>query len=142
MAKQEKEIPGILVVTHGDCGKEIIKSAEMIIGTQKHVKALSLLPGIDPEEFLTEVQKGLEGMADGSLVMSDLFGGTPSNVSAALIGYMNIAAVTGINLAMFIEAIVLRCNMAGEELAEAVLKAGREGCKNVGQELKSLDNVI
>ncbi|WP_110954315.1 PTS sugar transporter subunit IIA [Anaerosinus massiliensis] len=136
MSEYQHAIPGILVITHGIFGEELIKSAEMIVGAQENVKALSLLPGMDPADLIIDVQTILDTMPEGSLIMSDLFGGTPSNVSAAVASQRKIAAVAGVNLCMLIEALSLRFSMRGEELAEAVIQSGKSGCKNILTELE------
>lgn len=141
MPKEENTVPGILVITHGSFGEEIIKSAEMIIGAQENVKALSLMPGMDPTDFIVDVQAVLNTMPEESLVMSDLFGGTPSNVSAAVASQYKVIAVAGLNLCMLIEALSLRFSMRGEELAEAVIQAGQLGCKNILKELRAVEDL-
>lgn len=141
MPKEENTIPGILVITHGSFGEEIIKSAEMIIGAQENVKALSLMPGMDPADFIVDVQAVLNTMPEESLIMSDLFGGTPSNVSAAIASQYKVIAVAGLNLCMLIEALSLRFSMRGEELAEAVIQAGQLGCKNILKELRAVEDL-
>ena len=142
MPKEENTVPGILVITHGNFGEEIIKSAEMIIGAQENVKALSLMPGMDPADFIVDVQTVLNTMPEGSVVMSDLFGGTPANVSAAVASQYKVIAVAGLNLCMLIEALSLRFSMCGEELAEAVIQAGQSGCKNILKELRAVEDLL
>lgn len=134
--EQEKQIPGILIVTHGNFGEELIKSAEMIVGAQQNVKALSLLPSVDPEDFVKEIAAALSGMSEETLIMSDLFGGTPSNASAAIISHSGKSAVTGVNMPMLIEALTLRLTYSGEELALKVIAAGMEGCLSIGRAIR------
>lgn len=131
-------IPGILVLTHGRVGEEMIRSAEMIVGPMEGVFALSLMPGMAVNAFREEVKRRLETLPDGSLLISDLFGGTPANTSAFVSQIKNIAAVSGLSLSMLIEAASLRTELSGEELAEAVLSAGKEGCKNVLDTLRKI----
>ncbi|MDR3565232.1 MAG: PTS fructose transporter subunit IIA [Negativicutes bacterium] len=124
-------VPGILIMTHGQAGEELIRSAEMILGPLAGVYGLSLMPGMAPEEFMISVAAMLKSMPAGSLVISDLFGGTPANVSAAISQSMNISAVAGLNLSMLIEAVSSRSTLSGERLAEAAVAAGRNGCRNI-----------
>ena len=132
-------IPGIIILTHGRFGEELVKSAEMIMGHLENVTALSLLPGIDPEDFMAEVNTALESMVEGSLLISDLFGGTPANVSAVISTTKNVSVVAGLNLSMLIEAVSSRMELRGEALAKVVLQAGREGCQNILVEIQELD---
>ena len=129
MAEQEQEIPGILILTHGLFGQELIKSAEMIIGSQMHVTAISLLPGMDLTEFMTAVKAALEILPEESLILCDLFGGTPANVAAAVKIEYSVQAVAGVNLSMLIEACCQRLSLRGSSLTEAVTAAGSNGCR-------------
>lgn len=132
------QIPGILVLTHGRAGEEIVRSVEMIIGPMDGVSYIPLMPGMEVEHFREEVKQAIEDMPDGSLIISDLFGGTPSNTSAFVTQFKNISAVTGLSIGMLIEAVSLRVELSGERLAKAVISAGKEGCKNVLEELKRI----
>lgn len=137
-ALQDKT-PGILLLTHGGVGEELIKSAEMIIGPMVNVSALSLMPGMSPENFLVSVSGILDNMPEGSLIISDLFGGTPANISAAVSQTKNISAVSGLSICMLIEAASLRTTLRGEKLAEAVVEAGKKGCKNILVALREIE---
>jgi len=137
----EESIPGIVIVTHGKFGEELVKSAEMIMGPMESVRALSLMPGMEPADFMAEINRVLESMAEGSLLISDLFGGTPANVSAAISTTRNVSAVAGLSLGMVIEAVTARTGLRGEELAKAVIQAGRDGCQNILVEVQELDSL-
>jgi mannose/fructose/sorbose-specific phosphotransferase system IIA component len=142
MEMQKKKIPKLLVVTHGSFGEEIIKSAEMIIGKQKNIKAVSLFPGVDLGEFLVQIKNEINEASDEVLILCDLFGGTPSNVSASLLSEYNAYAVTGLNLAMLIEACTMRETLNGWELVKDVLNAATIGCKNLNKEIKNMEDSI
>lgn len=137
----EERIPGVIIVTHGRFGEELVKSAEMIMGPMESVRALSLLPGMEPADFMAEINKVLESMSEGSLLISDLFGGTPANVSAAISATKNVSAVSGLSLSMIIEAVSARMELRGEALAKAVIQAGRDGCQNILVEVQELDSL-
>lgn len=137
----EGSIPGIVILTHGRFGEELIRSAEMIMGHMENIKALSLLPGVEPADFMAEVNNVLESMAEGSLLISDLFGGTPANVSAAISTSKNVSAIAGLSLSMVIEAVSSRTILRGEELAQAVIQAGKNGCQNILVKVQELDSL-
>lgn len=122
------EKPWILVLTHGNAGEALVKSAEMIISTLENVQAFSLLPGMSPEEFIEIVKAHLDNLRKGVLILTDLFGGTPFNVAMALSKNYDINVVSGVNIAMIIEGDLLRNNLSGRELAEAVQQVGRKAC--------------
>ena len=129
--QDETEVPGIVILTHGRAGEELIRSAEMIIGKMEKVIAVSLGAGEDPSDYRERVSNVLAKMPRGSIVMTDLFGGTPSNTAAVLSKDYSVFVISGLNLPMLIEAVNLRQTLSGEELAKAVEAAGREGVKNI-----------
>lgn len=132
----KSNIPGLVILTHGKSGEELIRSAEMIIGKMENVVAVSLMPGQDPPDYEEKVSKVLARMSGGALVMVDLFGGTPSNVAAVLSQKYPIAAVSGVNLPMLIEAATLRKSLSGQELAEAVLASAKNSIRDIVAALK------
>jgi len=127
----KSNIPGLVILTHGKFGEELIRSAEMIIGKMENVVAVPLMPGQDPPDYEEKVSKVLARMSRGTLVMVDLFGGTPSNVAAILSQKFPIAAVSGVNLPMLIEAASLRRSLNGNELAEAALVSAQKSICNI-----------
>jgi Phosphotransferase system, mannose/fructose-specific component IIA len=139
MHEPDVSLPTIVVLTHGRAGEELIKSAEMIVGPMDNVYALSLMPGMGLESFMAQVNKVLEHSPEGAVLISDLFGGTPANTSAIVSKTKNISAVSGLSLSMLIEAASCRERLSGEQLADTIITAGKEGCRNIITELKILD---
>lgn len=98
----------LLVITHGEFGIEIVKSAEMIMGPQEDVAALALRPGDSVDDLRTSafeiidhhIEKGLE-----TIVLCDLLGGSPSNVALSCMSKGDIRIFTGVNLPMLIEML-------------------------------------
>ncbi|MCR1900006.1 PTS fructose transporter subunit IIA [Irregularibacter muris] len=127
----ESNIPWIFILTHGKAGEELKNSAEMILGPLEKVFVYSLLPGMSPENYISKVKESLNGSPDGSIIMTDLFGGTPSNIAAMLSKDYNISAVAGLNMAMLIGADELRKELRGEELAEAIISISKQACRNI-----------
>lgn len=140
--EEKQEILGILLLSHGNFAIELLKSAEMIIGKQKNVQALSLLPGEDPVDFIVKVRGALAELPEDTLILNDLFGGTPSNVSAAILAETHLEALAGLNMAMLIEACTARLECHGKDLAQRALAAGCGGCKDIGKEFSHLENII
>ncbi|EIV99436.1 PTS sugar transporter subunit IIA [Thermoanaerobacter siderophilus] len=135
---------GILVVTHGNFGVELVKSAELIVGEQKNCKAIGLFPGNTIEEFklniLNEAKSLDEG--DGVLIFADLYGGTPFN---SVVLNMNefeqanvsIECIIGVNLPMILEAFSSRSFLQLEELKAQCLNVGLESIKDLKQQLSN-----
>lgn len=118
----------ILILTHGNVGEAFVESAEMIMGPLANVQAFSLLPGMSPEEFIEMIKVKLDTLPKGVLVLTDLFGGTPFNAAIALSGNYDINVVSGVNISMIIEGDLLRNDLSGRELAEAVQQVGMKAC--------------
>lgn len=130
---------GVLIVTHGNFGKELLKSTELIIGKQENVETLGLNHGDSIEELSHSVNECIQQLEKGKgvLVFTDLFGGSPSNVTAANMGKLNFESISGVNLPMLIEALSMRECMCISELVDCVYEAGRKGIKNIGKIFKS-----
>ena len=128
--KNEK-ISNILVLTHGNWGEELIKSARMIAGSFENVSALALNPKDTFDDYLLKVKEKLNAFNGKTLVIVDLFGGTPSNIAALLSREYDIAALSGLNLPMLLEAIISKDNINSDNLNEAALKAGQGNCKDI-----------
>ncbi len=130
---------GILIVTHGNFGLELLKSAELIIGKQENVKTLSLNHGDSVKELYDKVNKLVKRLDKGKgvLVFTDIFGGSPSNVTAANMKNFKFESISGVNLPMLIEALDSREDSNLEELVDKIIQSGVEGIKNIRTELKA-----
>lgn len=100
--------PWIIVMTHGRFGQELIKSAEMILGTLHNCYALSLLEEMDPFDLKEQLDKLLENAPQNSIILCDLFGGTPANMAATVALNEEYSVFSGLNLPMLIEVEMLR----------------------------------
>ncbi|WP_196604066.1 PTS sugar transporter subunit IIA [Pectinatus haikarae] len=130
----------ILILTHGNFGAELLKSAEMIIGNQQNITAFGLIPGMEPEKFAKAIQRKLDTIPDPSqcIILCDLFCGTPSNVSAMLSNDYDIECISGINMPMLIEACTMRLSLDRKTLVGNILKSGADGCKNIKEEFNAV----
>lgn len=124
----------ILLLTHGKAGVALIESAEMIAGKLENVNAISLMPGIAPEQYKQEVRKELSGYSGEIIVFCDIFGGTPSYVAAELSVDFNISLFSGLNLAMLLEACLSKDVDNIHELVASIKKVGDTSCVLVQSE--------
>jgi PTS system mannose-specific IIA component len=131
---------GIVVASHGDLSRALIHSVEMIVGSQAHVEAVCL----DPKDTLETCQSALQAAidqadsGDGVLVLIDLFGGTPSNAAALGLSQRSYAVVTGVNLPMILEVMMVRRDdLSITDLAALALQAGYNGIIDVGTRLEA-----
>ena len=96
---------GVVLATHGELGRALIGAMEMIVGAQPLVAALSLQVADRIEDATSRLQEALDGAdeGDGVLVLTDMLGGTPSNLCLALIGGPRpVEVVSGVNLPMLL----------------------------------------
>ena len=126
----------ILVMTHGDLAASVCQAAQMICGKQEGLESLSFRPDWSLEKLVGELRAKLEAMGgdDPVLVMVDMFGGSPSNAIATLMGEgADIAAAAGVNLPMLLEALMGRDDADDvDAFAESVCAAARESVLDIG----------
>ncbi|MCI6379653.1 MAG: PTS mannose transporter subunit IIAB [Faecalicoccus sp.] len=121
----------ILIMTHGHAGEALVESSKMIIGDNVKVKTLSLLPGMSTEDLMNQAKEFIQNQ-ETTLFMVDLYGGTPSNVAMALTGVFNAKCVSGLNLGMLMETLMVKeanSDISLDELQQVALKAGHEAVK-------------
>jgi len=119
---------GVVLATHGELGRALIGAMEMIVGVQPLVAALSLQVTDRLEDATVRLQEALEGAdeGDGILVLTDMLGGTPSNLCLALIGGPRpVEVVSGVSLPMLLKAAQVRRDADLRETAAQVKKVGR-----------------
>ena len=115
---------GIVVVTHGRVAEELVNAARTIVGELPAVAAVSIGWTDDPAAANEAIQRGLEEVGGGdALVLTDMFGGTPTNLSLPFLSE-KVEIVTGVNLPMLIKASALR-EGALVEVARAVREQGK-----------------
>lgn len=130
----QDQTPWIITITHGHLGEEMVKSAEMLMGKMKNIKSISLLPEESPEELAGVVAKELDGIPGNSLILTDLFGGTPSNVSA-LFAKKGYFVMTGTNLPILLEAEMYRARDDWEHVVEYLTQIGKDSIVNVNERI-------
>jgi len=99
---------GILIITHETLGNSLIQCASHMLSTQpKKLVALEVGSQDDPDKLLQEAQTALKTIdsGDGVLVLSDIYGSTPSNIATKLVGISNAEGISGLNLPMLIVAL-------------------------------------
>ena len=131
---------GILVITHGDLGQQIIRSAQLIgLDSEESVSAVSIDPTTESHDVLREkVSKSIAASdsGDGVLILTDLFGGTPTNISLSFLEDGQVEVVTGVNLPMMIRAINSRGDHDLVSLSKVVSDSGRESIYLAGEVLR------
>lgn len=132
MAAEKPQQPAIIIVTHGHLGQELRRSVEMIIGHIDDIYCLSLMEGMDPMDLRLEVKRIVDEQPVEPIILTDLFGGSPSNIAATFVDKGARAVITGLNLPMLIEAVMQRIQ-GKYDMADALIEVGKEAVVNVGQ---------
>ena len=93
----------LLILTHGEFGKYLLQSAQMIIGETPHATAVSLCHEDSPEDFLKKVESEVANISGDIICLVDLFGGSPCNTALRLSKTRKLQIISGLNLPMLIE---------------------------------------
>ncbi|MFC1836429.1 PTS sugar transporter subunit IIA [Thermodesulfobacteriota bacterium] len=120
---------GILLVTHGDLGRQFIRTARLIgLNSEESVLALSIDPAESPDRVRDQLAKTIRKLnaGYGVLILTDLFGGTPTNLSLSFLEEGEVEVVTGLNLPMMIKAVNARASSDLGTLAVQATEAGKE----------------
>jgi PTS system mannose-specific IIA component len=131
---------GVVIVTHLDIGEKMLKAAEMISGQQERCVAVSLDIHRGMDETLAEIKKAVQDTDNGSgvLILTDMFGGTPSNLSLSLMGDCKeegLEVITGVSLPMLLKILGSR-TLSLKQLASEAKAAGRQGILIAGEVLR------
>lgn len=119
---------GILLLTHGPLGNALLETLETIMGPQEHVMCIACHPNDDPEIKRQELYKSIDMLNTGKgvVILTDMFGGTPSNLAMSVLGIKPIEVIAGVNLPMFIKFVENRNNTILSEAAQKAFDAGRK----------------
>ena len=128
---------GLVLVTHAGLAGALKSAAEMIVGSIDLCASVEVIPGEHADEIMARVVSAVEEVsADGAIIMTDLFGGTPSNMAMSFLKEGRIEVLTGVNLPMLIEFCSKRERMPVADLASELQRSGREGIIVAGEFLK------
>lgn len=122
-----KRIGGV-VVSHGQLANELLSAAEMVIGPLEHIIAVSIGWHDDVEMAKDEIARALKqvNLGAGVIVMTDMFGGTPTNISAMFLKENEVEIVTGVNLPMIIKFATADEEVTLIELAKDLEEQGKQ----------------
>jgi PTS system ascorbate-specific IIA component len=120
---------GILIITHGDFGKNLLDCAEHMLGqSPPQLASLAISSKDDPVKVLPQAQHLLDSLnsGEGVLVLSDIYGATPCNIVAQILQPGHVEGVAGVNLPMLVRVMTYR-NESLPVLVEKAVSGGREG---------------
>lgn len=118
---------GFVIVTHYQLASEFLRAVTLIRGPLDHFRAVGLDPQETPEEMRGRIEKATHeaNQGQGVLVLVDMFGGTPSNLSLAFLEEGSVEVVTGVNLPMLVKMAGLKPGLTLAETAELARDYGR-----------------
>ncbi len=119
---------GVVVVTHGQLARELVNAAEAIVGDLPQFSAVSIGWHDDVEDAREEIRQAIQRMQEGSgvLMLTDMFGGTPSNLGMTFLEPEKVEVVTGVNLPMLIKLAGLRGAGSLTAVARELRDTGRK----------------
>lgn len=122
-----KKIGGV-IVSHGQVANELLAAAETVVGEMNHITAVSIGWHDDVETAKDEIARAIKKVSQGAgvLLLTDMFGGTPTNISAMFIADGEIEIVTGVNLPMVIKLASQNKEKTLEEMAIEVEAQGKQ----------------
>ena len=119
---------GMVVVTHGRLAEEFIAAMEHVVGPQSALQAISIGPDDDMEQRRQDILDAVTEVDDGSgvILLTDMFGGTPSNLAISIMDSTHVEVIAGINLPMLIKLASVRIDSTMEEAVSAAQESGKK----------------
>ena len=119
---------GLVLVTHGRLASEFIVAMEHVVGPQRQIEGICIGPEDDMEERRSQIAAAIRSVdqGDGVIMLTDLFGGTPSNLAISLMKSDKIEVIAGVNLPMLIRLDGARKTMDVRAAVAAAREAGRK----------------
>ena len=128
---------GVVVVSHGRLADEFVAAAEHVLGPQDQMRAVAIGPFDDMEERRADIIDAVRTVdrGKGVIVLTDMFGGTPSNLAISVINQVKIEVIAGVNLPMLIKLAEVRDKLGLADAALAAQDAGRRYIRVASVEL-------
>ncbi len=119
---------GLVLVTHGRLAAEFVRAMEHVVGPQERIESICIGPDDDMEERRNEIAAAIAAVeaGQGVIILTDLFGGTPSNLAISLMRSEEIEVIAGVNLPMLIRLEGARKTMELKAAVAAARDAGRK----------------
>jgi PTS system mannose-specific IIA component len=119
---------GLVLVTHGRLAEEFVAAMEHVVGPQENVCSISIGPDDDMEKRRKDILQAVVDVdtGDGVVLLTDMFGGTPSNLAISIMDKAKVEVIAGINLPMLIKLAGLRDSRGLEDAVSEAQEAGRK----------------
>ena len=128
---------GLVIVTHGGLAREFRAALEHVVGPQKNLETVQIGPDDNMDQRRTEIVDAVAKVQSGSgvIVLTDMFGGTPSNLAISVMEEAKVEVIAGINLPILVKLAALRSEVGLAEAVTQARDAGRKYIKVASQEL-------
>ncbi|MBX2804497.1 MAG: PTS sugar transporter subunit IIA [Hyphomicrobiales bacterium] len=119
---------GIVIVTHGDLAREFRAALEHVVGPQEQIATICIKPDDDMDERRQAILKSISSVdnGEGCVVLTDMFGGTPSNLAISVMEERRVEVIAGINLPMLVKLARVREERRIEEAIKLAQEAGQK----------------
>jgi PTS system mannose-specific IIA component len=119
---------GLVLVTHGRLAVEFRAALEHVVGEQKQIETVTIGPDDDVEQRRRDIIEAVKrvDLGDGVVILTDMFGGTPSNLSISVMNRPNVEVVAGINLPMLVKLAKVRADCPLDKSVAAAQEAGKK----------------
>jgi len=134
---------GILLVTHAGLGQSLIETLEFIMDmTYENIGAISIDIKKNPETLLKKIKKEIKKVRDdqGVIIFTDMFGGTPSNMSYSFLEEDKVEVLSGVNLPILMKAMEIKETTSLKETAQILVEYGRRSISQASAILKGEEN--
>ena len=119
---------GMVLVTHGALAEEFVAALQHVVGAQDNVASVCIGPDDDMEARRTQILEEVTRVDSGQgvVLLTDLFGGTPSNLAISIMENANVEVIAGVNLPLLIQLVSVRNTMALSDAVTSAQQAGRK----------------
>ncbi|OSQ36995.1 PTS sugar transporter subunit IIA [Thalassospira mesophila] len=119
---------GMVLVTHGDLAREFVAALEHVVGAQENVAAVCIGPDDDMEQRRADILAAVEDVDSGQgvVLLTDMFGGTPSNLAISIMEQAHVEVIAGVNLPLLIKLASVRVEGTLAQAVNAAQDAGRK----------------
>jgi mannose PTS system EIIA component len=119
---------GLVIVTHGGLANEFRSAVEHVVGPQTQLETISIAPDDDAEARRSDILNACRRVdsGDGVILLTDMFGGTPSNLSISIMDDANVEAIAGVNLPMLIKLATIRADNTLRKAVDLAKDAGKK----------------
>jgi PTS system mannose-specific IIA component len=128
---------GLVIVTHGRLADEFRGALEHVVGPQRQIETVAIAPDDDMGERRQAILEAVRRVDSGrgAIILTDMFGGTPSNLAISAMDEVKVDVIAGINLPILVKLTSVRADLTLQEAVILAREAGRKYIKIASQEL-------